>query len=92
MSTGKKTGSKAGNVHRKTRQAPTRQGDPGVSKETPGQGKPDFDEKDAGIAPTRKAPGPEKRRRSRARAGAPRVGSHPPNPEARINQDDEDSE
>jgi hypothetical protein len=50
-------------------------------------GKPNFDEKDQNISPKRKAPGPGKRRRSRAGSSGDEVSS---SPEANI-KDDHDS-
>lgn len=91
MSTRKKTGDKAGTVHRKTRQTPTHQRDPEVGEKSPGADKPDFDDKDAGIKPKRKAPGPAKPRRVGSRSPASQAAPRPPTPEAHIEEDDENT-
>lgn len=90
MSPIKKTGKKAGTLHRKTRQHPVRQGDSGNGEAPHRLDKPDFDEKDKGISPKRKAPGPSKRRRGSLPVSSAEP-SPPPSPEARIKQDDNDS-
>ena len=91
MSPRRKGGDQAtGTVHRKTRQAPTHQHDPEAGETSPRPAKPDFDEKDAGIKPTRKAPGPAKPRHARSRSPASKPGRRPPNPEAQIEEDDDD--
>ncbi len=90
MSAAKK--SKAGTVHKKTKQKPVHQGDADAQPEPNVPAKPDFDAKDENISPKRKAPGPVKRRR-RSRGAASQSdapGDSAKRPEANI-KDDHDS-
>lgn len=92
MSAAKKN-TKAGTVHKQTKQKPVHQSDPELSGESTVPAKPNFDEKDQNISPKRKSPGPGKRRRSRAGpTGAEKDSSQQPSqsPEANI-KDDHDS-
>ena len=88
---GKKTGKKAGTVHRRTRLHSRSQTDAQAGEDQPTPGKPDFDEKDLGITPKRKAPGPAKRRRG-SRPASSVVTTVSPSPEAKIKQNDHHSE
>ncbi len=91
MSPGKKAGDKAGTVHGKTRQQPIRQGAGGKSADDAAPAKPDFDDKEQGISPKRKAPGPDKRRRRARGAGIAAPARPHVRPEAKISNDDDDS-
>lgn len=76
MSAAKKN-SKTGTVHKQTKQKPVHQSDPELREESSVPAKPNFDEKDQNISPKRKAPGPGKRRRSRAGPSGDEVSSRP---------------
>ncbi len=81
MSASKKSDSKTGTVHKKTQQQPMHQVD---TEDSSKPSKPNFDEKDQGISPKRKAPGPTQRRRRGKDSARPEAT---PTPEANIKND-----
>lgn len=89
MSAAKKN-SKAGTVHKKTKQKPVHQSDPELTEEPAVPAKPNFDEKDQNISPKRKSPGPGKRGRSRSGPSRDEQKDSSQSPEANI-KDDHDS-